>query len=273
MISKNLMAASAVLIATPCLATEAPTAAQPAAQGTAAPLTEAERAQAIQDLQDLKARMNALEARLGVAPVPNAGDARTPQKGKGSQSRALRLHPARCDPGLQAGQPGLGRDPAALAHPDSAGPVRRRRAVDLQRSPVAARRQGDRHARRASHTRRSSSSTCSAPASTQGRRRSACATCTPNGGRSWPVRRTRCSWTATSSRTCSIIGARPAWCSCATRRSAGPSNQRRPLGSGSRARASQRRHRPRQPPPDRSRHRREHPGERGTARSDRGGPL
>ncbi len=62
------MAASAVLIATPCLATESPAAAQPAAQGTAAPLTEAERAQAIQDLQDLKARMNALEARLGVAP-------------------------------------------------------------------------------------------------------------------------------------------------------------------------------------------------------------
>jgi DcaP outer membrane protein len=82
MISKNLMAASAVLIATPCLATESPTAAQPAAQGTAAPLTEAERAQAIEDLQDLKARMNALEARLGVAPVPTQVTPALPKKAR-----------------------------------------------------------------------------------------------------------------------------------------------------------------------------------------------
>ena len=55
---------------------------------------------------------------------------------------------------------------------------------------------------RASPTRRSSSSTCSAPASMRARRRSACATCTRAGGRSWPARPTPCSWTATSSPTC-----------------------------------------------------------------------
>ena len=82
MISKNLMAASAVLIGTPCLVSEAPAAAQPAAQGAAAPLTEAERAQAIQDLQDLKARMNALEARLGVSPVPTQVTPALPKKAR-----------------------------------------------------------------------------------------------------------------------------------------------------------------------------------------------
>jgi len=82
MVSKNLMAASAVLIGTPCLATEAPAVTQPVVQGTAAPLTEAERAQAIQDLQDLKARMNALEARLGVAPVPTQVTPALPKKAR-----------------------------------------------------------------------------------------------------------------------------------------------------------------------------------------------
>ena len=82
MLSKNLMAASAVLIGTPCVATEAPAAAQSATQGAAAPLTEAQRAQAIQELQDLKARMNALETRLGVAPVPTQVTPAAPKKAR-----------------------------------------------------------------------------------------------------------------------------------------------------------------------------------------------
>ena len=53
-----LFAASTILIATPLWAQETP------------PLTEAERQQAIQELQDLRARMTALEQRLGVTPPP-----------------------------------------------------------------------------------------------------------------------------------------------------------------------------------------------------------
>lgn len=54
---KILLAASTILMASPVFA-----------QG--APLTEAERQQAIQELQDLRARMSALEQRLGVSPPP-----------------------------------------------------------------------------------------------------------------------------------------------------------------------------------------------------------
>lgn len=79
MIRKSLMAASA-LIAAPSFAAAAPNSVESAAASTTAaeqpaPLTDAERAQAIQELQDLKARINALETRLGVAPpvpVPQA---------------------------------------------------------------------------------------------------------------------------------------------------------------------------------------------------------
>jgi hypothetical protein len=53
---KALLAASTILMATPVWAQDAP------------PLTEAERQQAIEDLQDLRARMTALEQRLGVTP-------------------------------------------------------------------------------------------------------------------------------------------------------------------------------------------------------------
>jgi len=81
----RLLAASAVLIASPAIAAE-PTRATPASekslptfttgavttaaatQGAQAPLSDADRAQAIQELQDLKARMSALENKLGVAP-------------------------------------------------------------------------------------------------------------------------------------------------------------------------------------------------------------
>ncbi len=54
-----LLAATAVLMASPALAQEA----QP-------PLTDAERAQAIQELQEMRARITALEKRLGVSPPP-----------------------------------------------------------------------------------------------------------------------------------------------------------------------------------------------------------
>jgi hypothetical protein len=55
---KALFAASTVLIATPLWAQDAQ------------PLTSAERQQAIQELQDLRSRMTALEQRLGVTPPP-----------------------------------------------------------------------------------------------------------------------------------------------------------------------------------------------------------
>ena len=60
---KLLLAASAILVASPALAagTQAPP-----------PLTDAERAQALQDLQDLKSRISAIETRLGVTPPPAA---------------------------------------------------------------------------------------------------------------------------------------------------------------------------------------------------------
>ena len=54
---KALLAATAALIATPALAEEA----------QAPPLTDAERAQAVQELQELRARINRLETRLGVS--------------------------------------------------------------------------------------------------------------------------------------------------------------------------------------------------------------
>jgi len=54
---KALLAATAAFIATPALAGEA----------QAPPLTDAERAQAVQELQELRARINRLETRLGVS--------------------------------------------------------------------------------------------------------------------------------------------------------------------------------------------------------------
>src|SRR4051812_17309474 len=59
---KALLAASAIVIATPVWAAGA--AAQPAT------LTDPERAQAIQELQDLKSRISAIETRLGITPPP-----------------------------------------------------------------------------------------------------------------------------------------------------------------------------------------------------------
>ena len=53
-----LLAATAIALATPAWAQDA------------RPLTDEERAQALQELQDLRARMTALENRLGVSPPP-----------------------------------------------------------------------------------------------------------------------------------------------------------------------------------------------------------
>ena len=55
---KALFAASTILMATPLWAQDA------------APLSDADRQQAVQELQDLRARMTALEQRLGVSPPP-----------------------------------------------------------------------------------------------------------------------------------------------------------------------------------------------------------
>jgi hypothetical protein len=55
---KALLAASTILMASPLWAQDAP------------PLSDAERRQAIQELQDLRNRMSALEQRLGVSPPP-----------------------------------------------------------------------------------------------------------------------------------------------------------------------------------------------------------
>ena len=55
---KFLLAATAIALAAPAWAEEA------------RPLTDEERAQALQELQDLNARMKALEEKLGVTPPP-----------------------------------------------------------------------------------------------------------------------------------------------------------------------------------------------------------
>ena len=60
------------------------------AQPAAAPLTDAERAQAIQELRDLQSRINALEARLGVSPSPPVQV--TPAAEKPAKDRNLELY-------------------------------------------------------------------------------------------------------------------------------------------------------------------------------------
>jgi hypothetical protein len=56
---RGLLAATALLVTSPALAQQA----QP-------PLTDAERAQALQELEQMRARISALESRLGVTPPP-----------------------------------------------------------------------------------------------------------------------------------------------------------------------------------------------------------
>src|SRR5215213_310205 len=109
MISINLVAIPAVLLASPVIAAVAPnatsapvtpgkiaTADQTAAaaggataQPPGTPLTEAERAQAIRDLEDLRTRMTALESRLGVA---STGVQQTPALPKRPKDHNLELY-------------------------------------------------------------------------------------------------------------------------------------------------------------------------------------
>ena len=95
---RRLFAASAALIASPALAAGgaadpsgvAVSAAAAAAKDEARPLTEAERAAAIQELQDMKARMSALEARLGISAPPPVQY--TPPAEKRSKDHNLELY-------------------------------------------------------------------------------------------------------------------------------------------------------------------------------------
>jgi hypothetical protein len=93
MVHKSLMAASAALLASPALA-GTPPATIPAAVGSAAaqpaaPLSDAERAEAIKELQDLRARMDALEVRLG---VPSTQVQVTPPAPRPSRDHNLELY-------------------------------------------------------------------------------------------------------------------------------------------------------------------------------------
>lgn len=93
----GLIAASAILIASPAVAAsdqEAQSSAAAAAVSSAEgaqppPLTEAERAQAIQELQEMRARITALENRLGVAPPPTQY---TPAAEKRTKDHNLELY-------------------------------------------------------------------------------------------------------------------------------------------------------------------------------------
>ena len=91
MVANKLLAGTALLLGSPALA-GSPPATIPAA-GTAAqpggPLTEAERAEAIKELQDLRARMDALETRLG---VPSTQVQVTPPAPKGPRDHNLELY-------------------------------------------------------------------------------------------------------------------------------------------------------------------------------------
>jgi hypothetical protein len=104
---KVVLAASAALVASPALAVtgedadatasapQSPPAFLAGASSSVAqdpqgqPLTEAERTQAIQELQDLRARMTALEQRLGVTPPPTQ---HTPQMAKRNKDHNLELY-------------------------------------------------------------------------------------------------------------------------------------------------------------------------------------
>jgi hypothetical protein len=96
---KVVLATSAALIASPAWAATAdgtsqsvPAFVAAAASGAAEaqPLTEAERQQAIQELQDLRSRMTALEQRLGVTPPPPTQY--TPESPKRAKDHNLELY-------------------------------------------------------------------------------------------------------------------------------------------------------------------------------------
>ena len=80
---KALLAATAICITTPALAAEGQ---QPP------PLTDAERAQAVQELQDLRARIGALESKLGVVPPPPGSVQVTPAVERAARDHNLELY-------------------------------------------------------------------------------------------------------------------------------------------------------------------------------------
>jgi len=94
MVRTNLIAGSLVLIASPALAAgpvaAIAAAADAAAAPQAAPLTPEERAQAIQELQDLKSRIGAIENRLGISPPPPVQV--TPPSEKAARDHNLELY-------------------------------------------------------------------------------------------------------------------------------------------------------------------------------------
>src|SRR5689334_5972002 len=70
----SLIAMATAMVASPAMSANLPAsaAAAAAAQPETAAMTDAERAQAIQELRDLRSRMEALESRLGVTPKAEA---------------------------------------------------------------------------------------------------------------------------------------------------------------------------------------------------------
>src|SRR6476646_7223920 len=96
MVRTNLIAGSLVLIASPALAGGSTIviagAADAATAATQQPLqlTPEERAQALQELQELKSRISAIENRLGVAPLFFFND--TPPTEKAARDHNLELY-------------------------------------------------------------------------------------------------------------------------------------------------------------------------------------
>ena len=263
MISKNLMAASAALIASPAVAGNppntlpvVPAAASSTGTQQPTPLTEAERAQAIQELQDLKARMSALENRLGVTPevqvTPRASrnDPRITISNSTVSSSSMRSRTSSASIrigtrpfGRRASQP-AGRSSAATASRSSAsasrGSAPRRRGMLAEQAL-----RGEVRVRPVRHRRRRRPDDIPRPPHVR-----------QAGDRSSPARPTRCSWTATSSPTSIDYWGPPGMVFVRNPQIRWTFFDRDGLDRGGRARASQRRHRPGQYPPDRREYRR-----------------
>jgi hypothetical protein len=92
MVRANLIAGSLAMIASPALAAAPAAAVGAAADAAQQPvqLTPEERAQALQELQDLKARIGAIETRLGVTPPPPVQY--TPPQKKAASDHNLELY-------------------------------------------------------------------------------------------------------------------------------------------------------------------------------------
>ena len=135
---KILLAATAAFISAPALAEQA----QPR-------LTDAERAQAVQELQDLRARINRLETRLGVSTEPPPIQY-TPAPEKRMKDHNLELYGFVQLDAIQDFKRvnRTGMRLCAPQDPDARRRVRGGRTIDFQRPPIASRREGDRAGRR-----------------------------------------------------------------------------------------------------------------------------